>query len=270
MSFQIIQPSAQLAPYVRMYWSMESSLKPGEQHLQRIVPNGLTEITFYQNNIPESSAQNGSLKSHTQISGQKNCHFDLVVTGKIKLFSVLFNPQGISRFFKIPVSELFNQTIPLRFLLGARLDEIEDKLFEAQTTSEKVMIVERLLLQLLSEKESYKLPGIEGSVQQINAGNIPNHIPKLASDACLSRKQFERNFTELIGISPKQFMRVVRFQRALFIQHNNPDLKLTELAIDAGYYDQSHMISEFKQLSGYTPKQYFSQCEPFSDYFATF
>lgn len=136
MSIEIIQPSPLLAPYVRMYWTMKSSLKPGEQHIQRIVPNGLVEITFYQNNVPESSSKTGFLKSQTQISGQRNCHSDLIVTGETELFSILFNPQGISNFFKIPASELFNQTIPLRFLLGEQLNEIEDKLFKANSTSE--------------------------------------------------------------------------------------------------------------------------------------
>ena len=269
MSFQIIQPSPHLAPYIRMYWSMECSLEPGHKHFQRIVPNGLTEITFYQNNIPESSGKEGYLKSQTQISGQKICHFDLIVSGKTKLFSILFNPQGISSFFKIPASELYNQTIPLRFLLGAQLDKIEDDLFEAKSILEQVSIVETLLLNLLKKKENYKLPRIAKSVNQINSIPENTQIPELANKACLSRKQFERSFTELIGISPKQFMRVVRFQRALYLQQINSQIKLTELAIDAGYYDQSHMISEFKQLSGYTPKQYFIQCEPFSDYFST-
>ena len=270
MSFQIIQPSLLLAPYVRMYWSMESSLKPGDKHIQRIVPNGLTEITFYQNDVPESTSDIGYLKSQTQISGQKNCHFDLVVTGKTRLFSILFNPQGISRFFKIPVSELFNQTIPLRFLLGNQLNETEEKLFESKSIKKQVEIVEKLLMELLFKNENHNLPRISNSVHQINKNEGNPQVPVLATDACLSRKQFERTFTNLIGISPKQFMRVVRFQRALFIQQNNSDLKLTELAIDSGYYDQSHMITEFKQLSGYTPKQYFEQCEPFSDYFTSF
>lgn len=125
-----------------------------------------------------------------------------------------------------------------------------------------------MLKRLLTKKTNYKLPRIAASVNQINIARNTKQIPALAFEACLSRKQFERNFTELIGISPKQFLRVIRFQRALFIQQYNSSLKLTELAADAGYYDQSHMISEFKQLSGYTPKQYFSQCEPFSDYFS--
>lgn len=268
MSFQVIQPSPGLSPYVRMYWAMESNLKPGEQHIQRIVPNGLAEIIFYQNDVPDSSLKEGFLKSQTQISGQKNCHYDLIVSGKTKLFSILFNPQGISRFFNVPASELFNQTIPLRFILGKQLNEIEDKLFEADAPLIQAEVIEKLLYKLLLKKDSKLLPGISQSLHVINHHESETEVQLLASEACLSRKQFERNFTELIGITPKQFMRVVRFQRALFLQQNNDATTLTQLGFNSGYYDQSHMISEFKMLTGFTPKQYFAHCEPFSDYFS--
>lgn len=269
MSFQIFEPSPQLSPFVRMYWTMESNIKPGEKHVQRIVPNGLPEITFYQKSIPEYSLKNNIAKSQTQISGQKNCHSDILVSGQLKLFSILFKPHGIARFFRIPASELFNQTIPLRLITGSVIDEIEEKLFENSRPSKQLEIVENFLINLLKVSENCNLPRISDSVQKINNHNLPK-INALANHACLSRKQFERHFTQIIGASPKQFLRIVRFQKALFLKQKKATKNLTELAIDSGYYDQPHMISEFKQLSGLTPKQYFAQCEPFSDYFGTF
>lgn len=259
-----------MAPYIRMYWAMESSSEPGQEHIQRIVPSGFSEITFYENDVPESTANQGYLKSPSQVSGQKNSFFDLIVSGQTKLFSVVFEPYGISQFFDIPVSELLNQTIPLRFLLGSQIDELEDKIFEAPTTKKKIERVEVFFMKLLANRKSYRLPRIAGSVKEIDMDAGSGQVPKLASKAYLSRKQYERDFTDIVGISPKQFMRVVRFQRALYIRQTNSEISLTQLACDAGYYDQSHMIADFKQLSGYTPKQYFAQCDPFSDYFTQF
>jgi len=63
-------------------------------------------------------------------------------------------------------------------------------------------------------------------------------------------------------------MKVVRFQSALHHKSQHPDLSLTNLALDCGYFDQSHMIRDFKQLSGMRPSQYFSDCQPVSDYFS--
>ena len=266
MSFKIIKPSPQLAPYIRMYWAMENSLPKQQKHKQRIVPSGFGEITFYEGNIPDSTLKDGYLKSSSQISGQKNNHFDLIISGTIKLFSVVFEPYGISRFFNISASELFNQTIPLRFILGTQLDALEDKIFESKSLANKIVLIENFFSKLLSEDLNYSLPRILNSVQEISANNNLG-VTHLASNANLSRKQYERNFANTVGISPKQFMRVIRFQRALYIRQNNLVVNLTQLAYDAGYYDQSHMVSEFKLLSGYSPKQYFDQCAPYSDYF---
>lgn len=67
--------------------------------------------------------------------------------------------------------------------------------------------------------------------------------------------------------SPKQFLRTIRFQNTLHEKQKNKEISLTELAYNCGYFDQSHMIYDYKLLSGKTPSQYFSECEPYSDYF---
>jgi len=79
----------------------------------------------------------------------------------------------------------------------------------------------------------------------------------LANDYFLSERQFERQFRKFSGFSPKLFSRIVRFQSAL-TQYGNNEKSLTEIALETGYYDQSHFIHDFKEFSGYHPKQYFS------------
>lgn len=269
MYSRILKPSSFLAPYIKMYWTFENVLNPGEKCIQRIIPNGLPEIIFYLEDIPEILTEKRHLKSHSMISGQKNDYYDLVISGKTKLFSIIFEPFGLPVFFDMPVSEIFNRSVPLRFIVGPRLDELEDLLYKTKHPEEQQMIVEKFLFQQLIKKQNYQLGRISESIKRMNLSGGGNPVPQLASHVCLSRKQYERTFNDLVGISPKQFLRVIRFQRALFGRQNHPGLKLTEFACDAGYFDQSHMISEFKQFSGLTPKQFFEQCPPFSDYFVS-
>ncbi|MDR0207510.1 MAG: helix-turn-helix domain-containing protein [Bacteroidales bacterium] len=96
-------------------------------------------------------------------------------------------------------------------------------------------------------------------------GNI--NVNQMASEACLSRKQFERIFAEHIGISPKKYLKIIRFQSAIFQKQQNNNLNMTELSYESGYFDQSHFINDFKSLSGLTPKQYFAENEICSDFF---
>ncbi len=120
---------------------------------------------------------------------------------------------------------------------------------------------------LCGQQKSYEINRIINSVALINRSNGTINVAALSSAACLSRKQYERTFAEYIGSSPKQFLRTVRFQNTLREKQRNKCINLTALAYSCGYYDQSHMINDYKLLSGKTPAQYFSECDPYSDYF---
>jgi transcriptional regulator GlxA family with amidase domain len=108
---------------------------------------------------------------------------------------------------------------------------------------------------------------IQYSISAINAAKGAVSIKELCSWACLGRRQFERMFTGYVGAAPKQFLKTVRFQNSLRIKQSNLAMNLTELAHSSGYYDQPHMIRDYRLLAGITPSEYFNQCEPYSDYF---
>jgi AraC-like DNA-binding protein len=268
MTFCISKPSILLSKFVKHYWTIESCIPKNNEHIQRIVPNGLSELMFYFGDKPESTDKNISIDHNTLIKGQLNGYYDIKITGELSLFSIVFQPYGASMFFNIPLSELLNQNVPLRFILKDVVNELEGRLFDSNSFDEKIRIVEHFLLQRLQKNEMRNhFHRITESVKLINQtrGNI--NINFLASEACYSRKQFERTFLDLIGISPKQFLKVVRFQHAINEKSKDLITNLTTLAYQCGYYDQSHMINDFYKLSGMSPKQYFSDCEPYSDYF---
>jgi AraC-like DNA-binding protein len=265
---QTARPSTFLAPFVKSFWMIESRMAAGKEHVQRIVPTGLIELSFYLTDKPAKEGQTGSFPDHAIITGQINQYFDLHLSGRLCLFSIYFYPHGLSTFIDIPVEELHNQTVPMKYLLGSEGKELEDKLASAQSFQNRVNIVESFLHQRLAQKKQNPDESrITQSILQINESRGQIHINRLASLACLSRKQFERVFLKRVGISPKQFLKIIRFQNALHLKATRKNYSLTELAYDCGYYDQSHMIREFTRLSGKTPKAYFFEGQPHSDYF---
>jgi transcriptional regulator GlxA family with amidase domain len=146
--------------------------------------------------------------------------------------------------------------------------ELEFELYKSVTFEEKIYIIEKFLInQLLKRKKEYEIKRIMDSVAIINQSKGVIDIDTLSSSACLCRRQYERIFAEYIGSTPKQFLRTVRFQNTLEEKQRNKSIQLTELAYSCGYFDQSHMINDYKLLSGKTPTQYFLECEPYSDYF---
>jgi transcriptional regulator GlxA family with amidase domain len=100
-------------------------------------------------------------------------------------------------------------------------------------------------------------PGLFETIRYIIETNGITNVRELAKRNFLSTRQFERNFIQFAGFSPKLFSRIIRFQSTLQ-EYGNQFRSLTDIAYDTGYYDQSHFIQDFKQFSGHNPKEYFS------------
>ncbi len=268
MSYHISKPSPFLSQYVKQYWAIDDCSSNVNEHIQRVVPSGLMELMFYFGDKPNVVDEKKRFSENSFLSGQQKSYYDIIVSGKISLFLISFQPYGAKLFFEIPSNEFFNLNVPLTYLLKGDAIELESQLCESVTFQEKMIVAEKFLTKLLQKKgKEYEINRIVNSVALINQSKGIIAIDTLSSSVCLSRKQYERTFAEYIGSSPKQFLRTVRFQNSLQAKQRNKNIQLTELAYECGYYDQSHMINDYKLLSGKTPSQYFSECDPYSDYF---
>ncbi len=268
MKIEISKPSLKLSGFIKQFWAIDSCVANGFEHTQRIVPHGLPELTFYLENKPKNFQFSGSSHNSAFVSGQMNKYFDLRLSGIISIFSIQFSPFGLSAIFNLPASELKNLQLPLNDLIGNVADTLTSKLQEFGCFFERVKITEDFILHRLAKcYDQHAITRISYALNLINKtkGNIS--IDKLASNVCISRKQFERLFLKIVGATPKQFLKVIRFQGAILNKSQSKNLNLTELTYLSGYFDQSHMINDFKQLTGYSPKRFFSNGEAISDYF---
>lgn len=235
---------------------------------QRIVPGGMPEMTFYLGDLPAYHRSEADSPGREVISGQQTCWYDIRTGGRISLFSILFRPEGLKAFFRLPPHEILNNTIGAEHLMGKDARLISERLSEKTTIEDHKKIIENYLMRRLNVGSDLSILRIVDSVRVINHKRGLTDIAHLADRACLSIRHYERTFTTVTGIAPIRFIRVIRFQNALDTRRQSPHIPLTALAADCGYYDQSHMISEFRKLSGMTPAKFFAQCEPFSDYFS--
>jgi len=261
-------PTKTLAPYIKRYWAIENVLDKNETCIQRITPTGLTELQLYFTPRPKVLNSDNDLSDNVALYGHQNYFYDIKLTGKLSVFSVVFQPQGLMQFFKFPLHEIYNQNVPLQHLNGQAGRDLEEKMSEATTFHQRVSIVEAYLLNLLkNDFTDFEFRRTNRIIELIKKNYGTIEIDKLASEACLCRKQFERVFANHIGISPKKYLKIIRFQYAIFQKQRNVNMNLEQLSYESGYYDQSHFINDFKKLSGLTPKQYFSENEICSDFF---
>lgn len=169
----------------------------------------------------------------------------------------------------MPASEFKGENVALGDLNDKGLIELADKVQNTNNSRDAIFLIEQFLMSRLKNFDAYNYRRIASVVDSINNEQESN-IMELADIACLSYKQFGRVFSEYIGSSPKEFTRIIRFQRALHILENRAEIGFAELAVECNYYDQSHLIREFKAFSGYTPAEYLALCKPHSDYFSNY
>jgi len=176
---------------------------------------------------------------------------ELSMRGNVDTFAVLFQPGGLSALFSVPADALTNQDLDGRSVLGAWVDDLRDRLGASSSFAERVRHADHDLLERCPALRMHGDVVAAARVLLARSGSL--RISALIQQSGLSARQFERKFGSHIGMSPKVFARVVRFEAALKRKKQAPGLRWTDVAHELGYYDHMHMVHDFELLAGATP-----------------
>ena len=264
--FKFYTPSVLLAQYIKRLWSLSCHSSIESQPV-RIIPHGCVELNIFYADKPQFKNRNGEALTSGRaiLCGQKTDFIDFFPPETNKMFSVMFTPAGASAFFDFPMSEIKNYCIDLEDVIGVESRFLVEKLCESENDNDRFRNIESFLKKYLLSKSDLNQLRIQNSLNSIlqNGGNCKSK--DLSNLSCLSSKQFNRIFSEIIGDTPKQYMKIVRFQNAIYQKSINPNISLTQLSFMCGYYDQAHFVNDFKSISGMTPGKLTSQIDCCSD-----
>lgn len=253
---KVIRPREELLQYVRYYWT----LKCDEPFRVLTFPIGCPQIIFHRGtplSIPELSTS----QSRFTISGQVNYPAHITSDGDTEMIVVVFYPHAVGMFIDTPPSAFYNQEISGYDVENKQLSQLADQIFECNDSQSPISLIEQWLTARI--KPSLNTNRIKAALSEMF--RFPSiSIDTLAGTSCLGKKQFERLFHEYVGMNPKEYGRIVRFQRALrMMQLRIRDY--ADITYANGYSDQSHFIREFRQFSSLSPKQLVEYQTPYSD-----
>jgi AraC-like DNA-binding protein len=256
--FQAIYPSLHLQPYVKQYWFLSADeLTNGSQ---RAIPSGYIALSFKRSGEIFSVCENRFLPNAC-IFGQStipnNFHFN-----SFDIIMVLFQPLGAKVFFDMSMSDFKDQNIDIKDLSDLNILELKDRLMNCFDNQECICWIEQFLSERLSRFDNEKYCRLLPALNLITSNTTD--LSKLAHETCLGYKQFKRIFTENIGLNPKEYIQIYRFSKSLNTLRVSSNTTLNDLAYTCGYYDKSHLIKDFKALSGYTPAEFIQQSDPYS------
>jgi len=174
---------------------------------------------------------------------------------------VNFAPLDAYRLFGVPMASLANATVELDDLLGAVAGELIARLHDVSTWDERFDLLDAFLLDRLRRAAGI-VPEVEWMWAQIVQSHGRVAIGSFARATGRSHKHLISRFHEQVGLTPKTVARIVRFERVAERLRSAAGVRWSALALDAGYYDQSHLLRDFSAFAGTTPTTYRAQVIP--------
>jgi len=254
MRDRVFFPSPVLQPFIKNYWTCRHDTDT----MEVMYPSGCVELCIdLTTNDTIRHRGNSAIKVPSiEILG----HWTVPTKAAIKKGNTClitrFQPYASSLFFPNPASEFTNELIDLNDIFRKESDSLYNRLMEQPALEQKIEILEEFLIgRLMSFKKSDRqLKLMERLCNHITNGNEALNIQDLAICYGFSERYIQKLFMEWVGLTPKKFFSVRRFNKSLDLIRSS-SASLTSIAFDCGYFDQAHFIKEFKSYTGLTPAE---------------
>lgn len=250
MRYQEIKPIPALKDYIRYFWVLESGAANASSMRKyfKVLPDGIPAL-IYQDTPNLFRNEQEVVTPQLYVYGAFTTYTNQVVEGPFCLIGAYLEPTALKTIFKVDAFELSNQNIPLDDLVSTSLLA---QLQDAKTVEDKILLLSHFVLRQVQtvQYESQKARYASVLLQRGES------LSEIQRNMQLSERTLERLIKQHIGMSPKQFSRIMRFQSSLTLLRTREADTLTSLVYEQEYFDQSHYIREFKAFTGNNPTQF--------------
>lgn len=259
MVLQEYRPGPLVEEYVRTFRLVHYDYRSdGSLPMKAYPPRPEHCLSFYARDFEtveyqDSRTRTGNLSA--VLFGQQTEVTNRFVGNNFLLVQVVFKPGALFRMTGIPSGYLTNQYIDAQTVFSAGIKFVNDQINDCTSFPAMIQVVERFLLQEIKRK-SYNIHSLDITTSALFNNHFIPTVDELARSSHHSTRHFERHFKERMGISPKYFLKVMRFENAFRMKNKNPALDWLSIAISCGYYDYQHLAKDYKGLTGMTPNQF--------------
>jgi len=230
-------PKPPLSEFVDQIWLYSGYSVPHKQ--ERLMPTGTMELVL--------DLTSGS----TVLAGVHSCPTVIETGESMHILGVHFRPGGAFPFLGVPASELHNETVPLDAIWGSEAELVRERVLAATDDETRFDILEQTLFRRATTLQRHR--AVAHGLFRL--GN-PVAVSEVVEETGFSQRHFIELFDAEVGLTPKLYARVARFQRVLRRIHPMTEVDWSDVAIACGYFDQSHLIHDFRSLAGLSPTEY--------------
>ena len=257
MRYAEFAPPPALSAFVRCVWTLTADAPPSDAVAEPVVPDGCAEVVL---NVGDPFARVGADGAGTaqplaMVVGQITAPLLLRPTGRTRLLGIRLQPWGGPALLGTDMAELRDRQVDAEAVLPA-LAELRDRLAGLPDAAWSEVAFAFLAARLRRDDDA---PLARAAALRIAAGRGGDRVDAVAADLGVTRRTVERVMRDRVGMSPRDFRRIVRVQEAIRRLRSTPAPVLGRVGLEAGYFDHAHFCREFRRLTSVTPSEFLAR-----------
>ncbi len=233
-------PSPELSTFVNYYWIVRWDLRGEDPYVQELIPHPGINLVIE--------------KGNSRVVGVTRKKFSYLLKDKGMVFAVMFLPGGFHPFFTLPIFQLTDKSVSLQEAFGIKSITLEESILGLEEEEKMVEIIEHFFRERLP-KHDMKVSLINKIVDRIIVDREILKVDDLVKIFKTNKRTLQRMFNQYVGVSPKWVIKRYRLQDGVE-RLTKGETDFSKLALDLGYYDQTHFIKDFKDIIGKSPREY--------------
>lgn len=235
----------------------------GVQHahkVDRFLPNGDTEILIDFQDTPQFIYDNDTLKeiqacNRVWASGFRTEPITIPSGNDAAMMVIAFKKGKAASFFPFPMNEIADSVVDADLVWGTDFGSLRERLLATKDIDQRFRIVEDFLIREFQSQMAIN-PCVAYAIGKMTERPDAISIARMNAKIGYSQKHFTEMFRRQVGVTPKSYLKIMRFQKAVRTIDASDNIDWGQVSLECGFYDQSHFINDFKHFAGFTPEQY--------------
>lgn len=231
-----------------------------EHKVDRFLPNGDTEILIDFHDAPQFVYDNDTLKeiqacNHVWASGVRTEPITIPSGTDAAMMVIAFKKGKAAPFFPFPMNEISDSVVDADLIWGSDFGDLREKLLGTKDFDRRFVMVEQFLVKKFHRQLDLN-PCVAFAVGEMTSNPDQISIARMNDRIGYSQKHFTDMFRRQVGVTPKAYLKIMRFQKAVRTIDAATETDWSRISQECGFYDQAHFINDFKHFSGFTPAKY--------------
>jgi AraC-like DNA-binding protein len=259
MNYQTFTPSEVLRPFVKYFWVLQNNGIDNTPKTFGAIVDGSPGVIMVQSEKEAFCDEQNKKLPDIFLYGQTTKPVSFTSSGKLNVVGICFQPHALKSVFGFDADELTGSCLDLKLVGSKTQNKLSDLILDTESLKDQVGALSFYLTEQIRSNNRGVDETTKYAIAQIiqTGGNVP--LKDLQQKLQLSERSLERKFKQTIGLSPKLFSRICRFQESLNQMRKTDYDKFSDIAYGNNYADQSHFIRVFKEFTGFSPNEFKKQ-----------